>query len=196
MKHTLKIEESIWTKYKPIVEENKEKRKLKGYWYENEPSEILIDDSLIGDKDNEGKLIHYPLNMYFLLSYQWVKDLFGDDWQITEKLLSVRDPDIVEVNGNLYFRESYIQNVLDVLTALAKTQFVNQLRPLPQTLICSSKPIYTSKDLMVILNVKDSTLRGYRDNCLLEYSKCGDKIWYTEDNLMDFINRHQIKNEF
>ncbi len=190
------LEESIWTKYKPIVEANKEKRELKGCWFEHEPSEILIDDSLIGDKDNEGKLIHYPLNMYFLLSYQWVKDLFGDDWQITEKLLSVRDPDIVEVNGNLYFRESYIQNVLDVLTALAKTQFVNQLRPLPQTLICSSKPIYTSKDLMVILNVKDSTLRGYRDNCLLEYSKCGDKIWYTEDNLMDFINRHQIKNEF
>lgn len=192
----MNIEQSIWTKYKPIVEANKEKRMKQGCLYDEEPTEILLDEALLTDTDREGKQIRYPWNMCHLLSHQWVKDLFGDDWTIVEKLLSVREADIVEVNENIYYRESYLQGVLDVLTALSKTQFVNTLRPLPQCVKEVSKPIYTSKDLMVILNVKDSTLRGYRDNCLIEYSKCGDKIWYTEDNLMDFINRHQIKNEF
>lgn len=27
-----------------------------------------------------------------------------------------------------------------------------------------------------------------------DYSKCGDKIWYTQDNLMDFLNRTNINN--
>lgn len=80
------------------------------------------------------------------------------------------------------------------MTALAKTQLVNYLRPMPQTIKNASKPIYTSQDLMAILNVKESTLRGYRDNLLLDYSKCGDKIWYTQDNLMDFLNRTNINN--
>lgn len=192
----MNIEQSIWTKYKPIVEANKEKRKIQGCFYDNEPTEILLDEALLSDTDNEGKQIRYQWNMYHLISHQWVKDLFGDDWTIVEKLLSVREADIVEVNGIIYYRESYLQSVLDVLIALSKTQLVNSLRPLPQCVKEVSKPIYTSKDLMVILNVKDSTLRSYRDNCLIEYSKCGDKIWYTEDNLMNFINRHQVKNEF
>lgn len=190
----INIEESIWTKYKPIVEANKEKRKLNGCYIENEPIEFILDEVLQNDKDEHGKTIRYPWQMLHLLSKQWVCDLFCEDWQIIEKLLSVRDIDIVEVNGNYYYRESYIQSVLNILTVLAKTQLVNTLRPLPQTNKDASKPIYTSKDLMAILNVKESTLRGYRDNLLLDYSKCGDKIWYTQDNLMDFLNKTNINN--
>lgn len=190
----INIEESIWTKYKPIVEANKEKRKLNGCYVENEPIELIIDEALENDKDEYGKTIRYPWQMLHLLSKLWVCDLFGEDWQIIEKLLSVRDIDIVEVNGNYYYRESYIQSVLDILTVLAKTQIVNTLRPLPQMIKDASKPIYTNKDLMAILNVKESTLRGYRDNLLLDYSKCGDKIWYTQENLMDFLNKTNINN--
>lgn len=190
----INIEESILTKYKPIVEANKEKRKLKGCYSETEPTELIFDEALAADTDSNGKSIQYPWKMYHLLSKQWVCDLFGDDWQIIEKLLSVKEADIVEVDNCLYYRESYIQSVLDVLTALAKTQFVNYLRPMPQTIKNASKPIYTSQDLMAILNVKESTLRGYRDNLLLDYSKYGDKIWYTQDNLMDFLNRTNINN--
>ena len=190
----INIKESIWTKYKPIVEANKERRRLKGCSYDNEPTEIILDEMQINDTDPNGKPIHYPWQVYHLLSKQWVYDLFGDDWQIIEKLLSVREADIVIANGCIYYRESYIQSVLDILTALSKTQFVNYIRPLPQMVKNASKPIYTSKDLMAILNVKESTLRGYRDNLLLDYSKCGDKIWYTEENLMGFLNRTNINN--
>jgi len=188
------IEESIWTKYKPIVEANKEKRKLQGCYRDDEPTELIVDEAMLTDKDDNGKTVHYPWQMCHLLSKQWVQDLFGEDWQIIEKLLSVRDADIVIVDNSIYYRESYIQSVFDVLTTLAKTQLVNTLRPLPQTVKDASKPIYTSRDLMAILNVKESTLRGYRDNLLLDYSKCGDKIWYTQDNLMDFLNRTNINN--
>lgn len=190
----INIEESIWTKYKPIVEANKEKRKLKGCCVENEPTELILDETLQHDTDVNGKKIRYPWQMLQLLSKQWVVDLFCEDWQIIEKLLSVKDADIVMVDNTLYYRESYIQSVLDVLTVLAKTQLVNTLRPLPNTVKDASKPIYTSKDLMAILNVKESTLRGYRDNLLLDYSKCGDKIWYTQDNLMEFLRRTNINN--
>ena len=190
----MNIEESIWTKYKPIVEANKEKRKLQGCYRDDEPTELIVDEAMLTDKDDNGKAVHYPWQMCHLLSKQWVQDLFGEDWQIIEKLLSVRDADIVIVDNSIYYRESYIQSVFDVLTTLAKTQLVNTLRPLPQTVKDASKPIYTSRDLMAILNVKESTLRGYRDNLLLDYSKCGDKIWYTQDNLMDFLNRTNINN--
>lgn len=190
----MNIEESIWTKYKPIVEANKEKRKLEGRYNGDEPTELILDETLLTETDHNGNLIKFPWQMYHLLSHYWVCDLFGNDWQIIDKLLSVRDADIVMVNSKHYYRESYIQSVLDVLTTLAKTQLVNALRPIPQTVKDASKPIYTSKDLMVILNVKESTLRGYRDNLLLDYSKCGDKIWYTQDNLMDFLNRTNINN--
>ena len=187
-------EESIWTRYKPIVEANKDKRKLLGQFYDNEPPELIIGDYPEDDILPDGTHVEYPWEMRRLLSNQWVHDLFGADFPTVGILLSVAEMDMVEVEGQIYYRELYIQNVLNILTVLAKTQFVNQLRPLPQIVKDTSKPIYTSKDLMAILNVKESTLRGYRDKLLLDYSKCGDKIWYTQDNLMDFLNRTSINN--
>lgn len=187
-------EDSIWTRYKSIVEANKEKRKLLGSFSDNEPPELIIEDYTEDYTLPDGAHVEYPWEMRRLLSNQWVHDLFGEDFPIVGILLSVAEMDMVVVNGNIYYRELYIQNVLNILTVLAKTQFVNQLRPLPQTVKDASKPIYTSKDLMAILNVKESTLRGYRDKLLLDYSKCGDKIWYTQENLMDFLKRTNINN--
>ena len=187
-------EDSIWTRYKPIVEANKEKRKLLGSFSDNEPPELIIEDYTEDYTLPDGAHVEYPWEMRRILSNQWVHDLFGEDFPIVGILLSVAEMDMVVVNGNIYYRELYIQNVLNILTVLAKTQFVNQLRPLPQTVKDISKPIYTSKDLMAILNVKESTLRGYRDKLLLDYSKCGDKIWYTQENLMDFLKRTNINN--
>lgn len=95
----MNIEESIWTKYKPIVEANKEKRKLQGCYLDDEPTELIVDEAMLTDKDDNGKTVHYPWQMCHLLSKQWVQDLFGEDWQIIEKLLSVRDADIVIVDN-------------------------------------------------------------------------------------------------
>lgn len=175
------------------VEANKEKRRMQGADTENEPQELIIDNVLLNETDTDGKAIKYPWRMYHLLSQQWVYDLFGEDWWIVQKLLSVRDIDMVIVEEKVYYRESYIKEVLDVLTTLAKTKIVNQLRPIP-TIYKELNPLYTNQDLMTILNVKESTLRKYRDDCLIDYSKVGDKIWYTEENLNEFLIKTNINN--
>ena len=190
----LNINETLWTQFKNIVEANKAIRRIQGDDIQNEPQELVLDKSLLNDTDEKGMPFQYPWEMYHLLSKQWVCDLFGEDWLIIDTLLSVRDYDLVEIDGNFYYRESYIRSVLKILKTLANSKIVNLLRPLPQN---SNKPIpsvYTSKDLMAILNVKESTLRSYRDNLLLDFSKRGDKIWYTEQNLMDFLNKTNVNN--
>lgn len=185
-KDDLNIGESLWTKYRSIVEANKEKRKLKGNWHENEPAELISDPN----KEDE-----VPWEYNQLLSQQWVHDLFDTDWITVSKLLSVRTPDMVFIGDCPYYRESYITEVLSVLQALAKTNFVNVLRPLPHQVVSMSEPVYSSEDLMRILNVKESTLRKYRDNLKLGYTRIGDKIWYTQKDLDDFLNNPQYRME-
>lgn len=189
MSNEINIKDSIWSKYQHIVEANKAKRKICGTWSENEPQELILDETCIND---DPKL---PWDEYHLLSQQWVSDLFGNDWTIVCTLLIVQENDIVIVGDLLYYKERAIRNCLNVLQCLAKTEIVNELRPLPQMIKESSKPIYTNKDMMNILNVKESTLRSYRDNGLLGYTKQGDKIWYTEDDLMNFINNPKNRRE-
>lgn len=55
--------------------------------------------------------------------------------------------------------------------------------------------VYTTKKMLEILGVKESTLRKYRDDGFLGYSKLGDKIWYTSKQLEDFLNHPKIKHE-
>lgn len=183
----------IWVKFQSHVQENKEKRKLKGFYSPDEPPEVIADEILFNDTYQDGTPINYTEEECHFVSQQWVYDLFGEDWQIVHSLLTVKEPDIAVYNECLYYRASYISNVLDILTVLAKTHIVNMLRPIP-IVSKQSKPIYSSKDLMTILDVGESTLRKYRDNCLLEFSRKGDKIWYTEKHLMDFLNKTNINN--
>ena len=51
------------------------------------------------------------------------------------------------------------------------------------------KKIYSSNDLMEMLQVKASTLRRYRDEGYLGYSKVGDKYFYTSDDVNRFLER-------
>lgn len=187
------IEESIWTKYKKVVETNKEKRKYTDGWHENEPPEIIYDKTCENETDEEGNPIHFPWEFTNLLSGLWVQDLFGDDFFMVNTLLKAKEAEIVFVNNNLYYREMYVRDVLQILQTLAKSKIVNILRPMPQLVSGIVSPVYTSKDLMNILDVKDSTLRKYRDNGDLEYCKFGDKIWYTQEHLNNFLHKTDIR---
>ncbi|MBQ9676524.1 MAG: helix-turn-helix domain-containing protein [Prevotella sp.] len=189
------FEYSIWTRYKSLVEANKEKRKLKGDWSENEPQELIYDTQCDNDTDANGNPITFSWQYTNLLSAKWVQDLFGVDWGAVQKLMSVNSSDLVFVSGTLYYREQHIIYVLDILQILAKSQFVNTLRPIPQVVKDVAEPVYTSKDLMSILNVKESTLSKYRANYELGYTKVGDKIWYTQTDLMNFLKNplHRVE---
>lgn len=191
---TPNINDSVWTKYREVVEVNKEKRKYSDGIKDEEPLELIYDETCEGDTDDSGKPIPYPWAYTNLLSSYWVKDLFGNDWPLIDNLLSVAEADLVFVDGEVYYREQYIRNVLSILQALAKSNIVNILRPMPQMIKSIAKPVYTSKDLMTLLNVKESTLRGYRDNGYLGFTKIADKIWYTQEQLDEFLNNPKHKH--
>ena len=189
------IKDSIWTKYQSIVEENKNRRKLKGDWSEDEGEELIYDPNCDNDTDAEGNPISFSWQFSNLLSARWVQDLFGVDWGAVQKLMSVNDGDLVFVGNVLYYREQHIIYVLDILQTLAKSNIVNLLRPIPQVIKEIDEPIYTSKDMMRILNVKESTLSKLRAKFELGYTKFGDKIIYTHKDLMDFVYnpKHRVE---
>lgn len=187
----------LWEKYKSIVEENKRKRKQRGDFKENEPEECIQDEMCRNDTETSGKPINFPRTYTTLLSARWVMDLFGDDWNTVSSLLQVRDCTPMSINGNLYFREQEITNVIVILSILAKSNFVNTLRPVPSAMFIDSPPVYTSQDLMSILDIGDATLRKLRDNGFLTFRKMpnGDKIWYTQDDLNEFLENSEVKKE-
>lgn len=55
--------------------------------------------------------------------------------------------------------------------------------------------VYTTKRMLEILGIKETTLRKYRDNGYLGYCKLGDKIWYTPKQLEDFLNHPKIRHD-
>lgn len=52
------------------------------------------------------------------------------------------------------------------------------------------KQVYNSKDIMSMLGIKEELLRKFRNEGYLSYVKYpnSDKIWYTQQNLEDFLN--------
>ena len=207
-------EESIWTKYRHIVEENKEKRRRTGDWNENEAEELIFDKSYEGGgcvedegggvednggcvEDADGGGFCVPWQFTNLLSARWLQDFFGVDWFAVQKLMSTDSYGygLVIVDDVLYYRESSVLRVLEVLRILAKSTIVNTLRPIPQIIKEVDEPLYTSKDMMRLLNVKESTLSKLRNNFELGYTRFGDKILYTQKDLMDFIYnpKHRVE---
>lgn len=47
----------------------------------------------------------------------------------------------------------------------------------------NKKPLYSNKEMMDMLGVKDKFLKKLRDNGYIGYSRMGDKYWYTQDDL-------------
>lgn len=47
--------------------------------------------------------------------------------------------------------------------------------------------IYTNKEICDVLGIKEKLLRKYRYNGLLSYSKYGDKYWYTQTDIDEFL---------
>lgn len=85
-------------------------------------------------------------------------------------------------------KENELNNVLSILKALEESNFMQMASSI-------AKPIYTNKDLMEMLNVKDNTLRFYRGQGYLGYTKYNDKIWYTQKDVLDFINHPKLRHE-
>lgn len=69
------------------------------------------------------------------------------------------------------------QNVADIKTV--------QAEPL--------RPVYNNEEIMTLLGIGKDLLQHYRNSGLIGYSKCGDKYWYTSDDVIDFLKKHHQK---
>lgn len=59
--------------------------------------------------------------------------------------------------------------------------------------IGSHKMCYTNKETMELLGVTQKTLKKYRDQGLLGYSKESDKYWYTREDISNFLAQHHLE---
>lgn len=54
-----------------------------------------------------------------------------------------------------------------------------------------SKPLYTQKEVLGLLGVSANTLKKYRENGYIGYSKIDDKFYYSRKDITDFLkNTH------
>lgn len=53
--------------------------------------------------------------------------------------------------------------------------------------------IYSNKQIIALLHINDKLIRKYREQGLIGYIKVGDKYWYSNDDVEEFLksNHHQ-----
>lgn len=56
--------------------------------------------------------------------------------------------------------------------------------------------IYNNKMVCDMLNISENQLNRYRCYGLLDYSRCGDKYWYTQDDIDNFLIRTKNDSNF
>lgn len=65
-------------------------------------------------------------------------------------------------------------------------ELTEQVSVLQQTLHLSLQ-YYSNKELRSLLGIEDKLIRKYRDEGLLAYTKVGDKYWYSQQDVKDFL---------
>jgi hypothetical protein len=79
---------------------------------------------------------------------------------------------------------------------LEKTQNKNTIE-VDSIVAMLNKPLYTNKEMMKMLDCNDKTLRKYRNDGYLSYVRVGDKIYYTVDDMCQFIkNNHFVAYQY
>ena len=56
-----------------------------------------------------------------------------------------------------------------------------------------SPQYYSNKEWRELLNVEEKLIRKYREEGLLSYSKVGDKYWYSQHDVIEFLNRNKYE---
>lgn len=52
------------------------------------------------------------------------------------------------------------------------------------------KLVYNNKELKELLSIEDKTLRRYRDEGKLAFTRESDKYWYTREDINQFLKAH------
>lgn len=56
--------------------------------------------------------------------------------------------------------------------------------------------IYTEKDVLSILKISSSTLKLWRKENRIKYSKISNQIYYTHQNIVDLVEENTVKKKF
>jgi hypothetical protein len=54
------------------------------------------------------------------------------------------------------------------------------------------KPFYTNKEVVEMLDCTEKTLRKYRNDGFLGYSRVGDKVYYTAGDILLFLQNTHV----
>jgi hypothetical protein len=69
-------------------------------------------------------------------------------------------------------------------------ELTNELRTLNQKVLLPDKqPLYTNQTMKDLLKINTSTLKKYRDEGFLGFSKIGDIFYYTSDDITKFLSK-------
>ncbi len=87
--------------------------------------------------------------------------------------------------------DDYINNYIDKAIEKRIDEIINRLSEASD----NKKAVYTNKDMMQILGVDQKTLKKYRDEGLLGFSRPFDKYFYTHRDLENFLMNKSIRYE-
>ena len=83
-----------------------------------------------------------------------------------------------------YFKKVDNDAINDLIAALDNG--INEIRNISE---CKDLTIHTNNEICDVLGIKEKLLRKY--NGLLSYSKCGDKYWYTQTDIEEFMTNNK-----
>lgn len=91
--------------------------------------------------------------------------------------------------------EAYVMvkpETLGELTGMIKDlkEQINQLAQ--EKNVDPANKVYTNAGIQELLGVKDKLVRKYRDDGLLPFHKVGDKFWYTQQDVEEFLARSYV----
>lgn len=58
---------------------------------------------------------------------------------------------------------------------------------------CKVDTIYTNKTIKDVLGIQDKLLKKYRDDGLLAFHQVGDKYWYTQSDIDQFLSTNRFE---
>ena len=78
-------------------------------------------------------------------------------------------------------------------TQVSRVQYLTLQISHIQEKLSVSPQYYSNKELRELLNVEEKLIRKYREQGLLSYSKVGDKYWYSQHDVIEFLNRNKFE---
>ena len=96
-----------------------------------------------------------------------------------------------EVISQFEFGISYLKSFIEKYQQHLDSSPLNEESSCMPLTFIEKQPVYSGKSLAELLGVHEKTVKRYRDEGLLGFSQVYDKVFYTPENLRDFLMKFQ-----